>query len=250
MQKIRPLDKPGDENLPRDAWAVFSSVRHAFVPQAVCAVGCCVPAGLSSREGGKRAGLEREGMFRRMEKGCIFRRRAYRMTRMKRIAVYAGSFDPLTNGHLWMIRQGARMFDELIVAMGDNPDKRYTFSHEERMDMLRVALSDMPDVRIAEFHNRFLVDFANEHGATFMLRGIRSTQDYEYERVMRHINADMAPKVCTVFLMPPRDTAELSSSMVKGLIGPEGWESQVSRYVPHNVFAMLKEKYREVFPRS
>ena len=77
---------------------------------------------------------------------------------MKRIAVYAGSFDPLTNGHLWMIRQGARMFDELIVAMGDNPDKRYTFSHEERMDMLRVALSDMPDVRIAEFHNRFLVD--------------------------------------------------------------------------------------------
>ena len=154
---------------------------------------------------------------------------------MKRIAVYAGSFDPLTNGHLWMIRQGARMFDELIVAMGDNPDKRYTFSHE---------------VRIAEFHNRFLVDFANEHGATFMLRGIRSTQDYEYERVMRHINADMAPKVCTVFLMPPRDTAELSSSMVKGLIGPEGWEGQVSRYVPHNVFAMLKEKYREVFPRS
>lgn len=104
----------------------------------------------------------------------------------------------------------------------------------------------MPDVRIAEFHNRFLVDFANEHGATFMLRGIRSTQDYEYERVMRHINADMAPKVCTVFLMPPRDTAELSSSMIKGLIGPEGWESQVSRYVPHNVFAMLKEKYREV----
>lgn len=179
------------------------------------------------------------------EKDCIFRRMAYSMTRMKRIAVYAGSFDPLTNGHLWMIRQGARMFDELIVAMGDNPDKRYTFSHEERMMMLRVALSDMPEVRIAEFHNRFLVDFANEHEASFMLRGIRSTQDYEYERVMRHINADMAPKVCTVFLMPPRDIAELSSSMIKGLIGPEGWESQVSRYVPHNVFAMLKEKYRQ-----
>ena len=71
------------------------------------------------------------------------------MARMKRIAVYAGSFDPLTNGHLWMIKQGARMFDELIVAIGDNPDKHYTFSHEERMTMLRVALSDMPDVRIA-----------------------------------------------------------------------------------------------------
>lgn len=85
---------------------------------------------------------------------------------MKRIAVYAGSFDPLTNGHLWMIRQGARMFDELIVAIGDNPEKHYTFSHEERMDMLRTALSDMPEVRIAEFHNRFLVDFAKEHEAS------------------------------------------------------------------------------------
>lgn len=198
--------------------------------------------------GKERAWAERVG--RRMEKDCIFCRRAYSMARMKRIAVYAGSFDPLTNGHLWMIKQGARMFDELIVAIGDNPDKHYTFSHEERMTMLRVALSDMPDVRIAEFHNRFLVDFANEHGATFMLRGIRSTQDYEYERVMRHINADMAPKVCTVFLMPPRDTAELSSSMIKGLIGPEGWEGQVSRYVPHNVFSMLKEKCREIFPHS
>lgn len=95
------------------------------------------------------------------------------------------------------------MFDELIVAIGDNPEKNYTFSHEERMDMLRTALSDMPEVHIAEFHNRFLVDFAKEHEASFMLRGIRSTQDYEYERVMRHINADMAPKVCTVFLDAP-----------------------------------------------
>lgn len=162
---------------------------------------------------------------------------------MKRIAVYAGSFDPLTNGHLWMIRQGAKMFDELIVALGDNPDKHYTFSHDERIEMLRVALSDMPEVRIAAFQNRFLVDFAREHEVSFMLRGIRSTQDYEYERVMRHINADMAPQICTVFLMPPRESAELSSSMVKGLIGPDGWESQVSRYVPANVFEMLKKRY-------
>lgn len=163
---------------------------------------------------------------------------------MKRIAVYAGSFDPLTNGHLWMIRQGVRMFDQLIVAIGDNPDKHYTFSHEERMNMLKLALDNMPDVHIKEFHNRFLVDFATEHGASYMIRGIRSTQDYEYERVMRHINADMAPQVSTVFLMPPRDTAELSSSMIKGLIGPAGWESQVSRYVPSNVFELLKAKYK------
>ena len=81
--------------------------------------------------------------------------------------------------------------------MGDNPDKRYTFSHEERMDMLRVAAFPHAGCcSIAEFHNRFLVDLANEHGATFMLRGIRSTQDYEYERVMRHMRPGYGPRRC------------------------------------------------------
>ena len=96
-----------------------------------------------------------------------------------RIAVYAGSFDPLTNGHLWMIAQGASMFDELIVAIGDNPDKKYTFSHKERMAMIHEALGDQPRIRIAEFHNRFLVDFAAEHHANIVIRGIRTSQDYE-----------------------------------------------------------------------
>lgn len=162
---------------------------------------------------------------------------------MKRTAVYAGSFDPLTNGHLWMIRQAASLFDRLIVAVGTNPDKKYTFSHAGRLRMITESLQDEKQIVVAEFHNRFLVDFAREHGASVMIRGIRSPQDYEYERVMRHINADMEPAISTVFLMPPRDIAELSSSMVKGLIGPEGWEEQVRRYVPPNVFTILKDIY-------
>ena len=76
--------------------------------------------------------------------------------------------------------------------------------------------------------------------AQYILRGIRSNNDYEYERVMRHINADMAPSITTTILMPPRDIAELSSSMVKSLIGPEGWEDSVRRYVPNAVFESLK----------
>ncbi|MCC8021432.1 MAG: pantetheine-phosphate adenylyltransferase [Akkermansia sp.] len=162
---------------------------------------------------------------------------------MKRTAVYAGSFDPLTNGHVWMIRQGAALFDRLIVAIGVNPDKEATFTVGERRRMLEDALTGLGNVAIAEFHNRFLVDFARENGAHFMIRGIRSSHDYEYERVMRHINADMAPCISTIFLMPPRAISELSSSMVKGLIGPEGWEEQVIRYVPEGVFLMLKERY-------
>jgi pantetheine-phosphate adenylyltransferase len=75
--------------------------------------------------------------------------------------------------------------------------------------------------------------------AKYVLRGIRSSSDYEYERVMRHINADMAPEITTVFLMPPRDIAELSSSMIKSLTGPTGWEETVRRYVPEPVFQAL-----------
>lgn len=157
-----------------------------------------------------------------------------------RIAVYAGSFDPLTYGHIWMVEQGLTMFDRLIVAIGTNPSKSYTFSHGQRIEMLQTTLGHLPNLVIDEFHNRFLVDYAKGAGAQFILRGIRSPADYEYERVMRQINSDMAPEITTVFLMPPRDIAEVSSSMIKGLIGPDGWEEQTRRYVPVTVFEMLR----------
>jgi pantetheine-phosphate adenylyltransferase len=156
-----------------------------------------------------------------------------------RTAVYAGSFDPPTNGHLWMIEQGLRMFDQLIVAIGNNPSKRYSFTVDERLEMLRESTAPSGNLLITYFDNRYLVDYARKKGAEFVLRGIRSPHDYEYERVMRHINADMAPEITTVFLMPPRDIAEVSSNMIKSLIGPQGWEETVRRYVPPPVFARL-----------
>jgi pantetheine-phosphate adenylyltransferase len=158
-----------------------------------------------------------------------------------RIAVYAGSFDPLTNGHLWMIQRGLEMFDRLIVAIGNNPSKSYSYSVEERLEMLRASLPASDRLEIDHFNNRYLVDYAKKKNATYILRGIRSPNDYEYERVMRHINADMAPEITTAFLMPPRDVAELSSSMIKSLTGPEGWEETVKRYVPDEVFKVLKK---------
>jgi pantetheine-phosphate adenylyltransferase len=156
-----------------------------------------------------------------------------------RTAVYAGSFDPPTNGHLWMIEQGLEMFDRLIVAIGSNPSKNYSFTVEERLELLRASTQASERLVIAHFDNRYLVDYAKKMGAKYILRGIRSPNDYEYERVMRHINSDMAPEVTTVFLMPPRDMAELSSNMIKGLTGPTGWEEMVSRYVPLPVFQAL-----------
>lgn len=159
-----------------------------------------------------------------------------------RTAVYAGSFDPPTNGHLWMIERGLEMFDRLIVAIGTNPSKRYSFTVDERLEMLRESTKPCDGLVIAHFDNKYLVDYARKKDAKYVLRGIRSPHDYEYERVMRQINADMAPEITTVFLMPPRDIAEVSSNMIKSLIGPTGWEETVSRYVPEPVFRRISER--------
>jgi pantetheine-phosphate adenylyltransferase len=89
------------------------------------------------------------------------------------------------------------------------------------------------------FSNRYLMDFARSVKATHVLRGIRSGSDYEFERSMRYINGDIEKSICTVFLMPPRDIAEVSSSMVKGLVGPVGWQNIVRKYVPPPVYKRL-----------
>ena len=138
-----------------------------------------------------------------------------------------------------MIEQGVRLFDRLVVAIGINPDKRYTFPLEERLAMLRESLKAFRQVSLASFSNRYLIDYARSIGATHVLRGIRSAGDYEYERGMRNINADLDPDICTVFLIPPRSIAEVSSSMVKGLVGPRGWQRVVRRYVPGPVYRRL-----------
>ncbi len=154
-------------------------------------------------------------------------------------AVYAGSFDPPTNGHLWMIQQGLEIFDTLVVAVGSNPSKNYTFSIPDRLELLSESVPSCERLTFDHFDNRYLVDYAESIGAEYILRGVRSASDYEYERVMRAINGDLKPSIQTVFLMPPRSIAEVSSSMVKGLIGPEGWGNTVRRYVPEPVFQKL-----------
>jgi pantetheine-phosphate adenylyltransferase len=161
-----------------------------------------------------------------------------------RRAVYAGSFDPITIGHLWMVREGAGLFDELIVAIGINPEKRATFTLEERLEMLRESLVGQPNISVTHFSNQFLVRYAASVNAQYILRGIRSEGDFDYERAIRQINSDLCPEITTVFLVPPREISEISSSMVKGLIGPEGWESIVQQYVPEGVFRHMIKKFQ------
>lgn len=163
---------------------------------------------------------------------------------MQHIAVYGGTFDILTLGHVWMIKQGARLFDRLVVAVGDNPSKRNMFDPIERKEMIEHVATelDLP-VLVDEFHDRYLVDYALSRGSRFLLRGIRNSADYENERTLRVVNSEIRRGVTSVFLMPPPKLAAVASSMVKALIGPTGWEKEVARYVPPSVLERIKEKH-------
>ncbi|MCC2645777.1 MAG: coaD [Burkholderiales bacterium] len=161
------------------------------------------------------------------------------MTYLPKIAVYAGSFDPITNGHLWMIEQSCKIFDKLIVAIGENANKTYTFRLEERMELIRSTITRLSNVEVTNFKNLFLVDYAKSIGANFIVRGIRNYTDYDYEKSIRHINSDLSNEITTVFLMPPRNFAEVSSSMVKGLVGSAGWEKIAKKYLPKPVLEKM-----------
>ncbi|HYG89097.1 MAG TPA: pantetheine-phosphate adenylyltransferase [Azospirillum sp.] len=163
-------------------------------------------------------------------------------------AVYAASLDPVTRGHLWMIQQGARLFDRVIVAIGINPGKSPTFPLEQRLDLTRRSIAEAGlngRIEVDSFERMFLVDFARKRGADILLRGIRNESDFTYEMMMRHVNGDLAPEMLTVALMPPRELREVSSSFVRGLVGHVGWEAVVGRYVTPTVLAAMQELYAD-----
>ena len=169
-----------------------------------------------------------------------------------RRAIYAGSFDPITDGHLWMIQNGFEICDELTIAVGFNPDKKYMFTLSERVSMIESIIKKeykghgSSYINVVSFENEMLIDYAVRTGHDFILRGIRNESDYEFERVMRYINDDIDTRIITFYLMPPRPLAEVSSSMVKGLVGLNGWEKIVRKYVHPIVLNELEEKRKEL----
>ncbi|GIW23427.1 MAG: phosphopantetheine adenylyltransferase [Candidatus Sericytochromatia bacterium] len=157
--------------------------------------------------------------------------------------VYAGSFDPLTNGHLYIIKEASRIFDELIVSIGVNPTKKYTFSLEERINIIKKTTKNLKNIIVDSFENKFLIKYAEKMNCSYIVRGIRNESDYEFERIMRNINGDLNKNITTIFFMPPREIAEISSSFVKGLVGPEGWEQVVKKFVPGPVYELLIKNF-------
>ncbi len=154
------------------------------------------------------------------------------------IAVYPGSFDPITNGHLDLIERGARLFDRLIVAILRNETKQPLFTVEERMEMLREVVCAYPNVEVGSFDG-LLVDYARARGASVLLRGIRAISDYEYELQMALMNRRLAPEIETVFLMAGEAYSFISSRLVKEVIALGG---DINGLVPPSVEVRLKDR--------
>ncbi len=162
-------------------------------------------------------------------------------------AIYPGSFDPVTNGHLDIIQRASRMFDKLVVVVLINPLKAYSFTIPERCEFLKKATQDIPNVEIASFDG-LLADYFNlRQDVDVIVKGIRATTDFEYEFQMAHTNKDLNPRVETVFIPASLKTTFVSSSMVKQVAMFGG---DLSKYVPACIHEQIRTKLTHDFDKA
>lgn len=156
-----------------------------------------------------------------------------------RIAIYPGTFDPITNGHLDIIERGLRLFDGLVVAIAESPVKEPLFTVDERIRMVKEATKKYKNVKIESF-NCLLIDYIHKKKANIILRGLRVISDFEYEFQMALTNRKLAPDIETVFMMTAEGYSYLSSRFIKEIARLGG---RFDCFVPTNVAKMLKEKF-------
>jgi pantetheine-phosphate adenylyltransferase len=156
-------------------------------------------------------------------------------------AVYAGSFDPVTRGHLDLIERASNLFSEVVIAVGVHPTKKALFSFHERRDLLTQVTGGFDNVRIDSFDG-LLIDYCRKKGARVIVRGLRAATDFEYELQIAHANADMAPQIDTIFLPTRANYGFVSASLVREIASHGG---DVSHYAPEPVCEALRAKFQK-----
>ena len=159
----------------------------------------------------------------------------------RKIAIVPGSFDPITYGHIDIIKRSAQLFDEVIVAILVNPDKKYLFTLEEREEMINESIKDFNNVKVDSFSG-LLVNYAKKVNSTVIVRGLRAVSDFEYEMQLTFMNKALDDNIETFYMMANKQYSFISSSIVKGV---SGFGADLSRFVPKHVEERLEKKVKE-----
>ena len=159
----------------------------------------------------------------------------------RKIEIVPGSFDPITYGHIDIIKRSAQLFDEVIVAILVNPDKKYLFTLEEREEMINESIKDFKNVKVDSFSG-LLVNYAKKVDSTVIVRGLRAVSDFEYEMQLTFMNKALDDNIETFYMMANKQYSFISSSIVKGV---SGFGADLSKFVPKHVEERLEKKVKE-----
>lgn len=164
-----------------------------------------------------------------------------------KIAVLAGSFDPLTNGHLDIVKQALTLFDKIVIACGDNPEKIYMIPLESRIKLIETCLYQElkysnQQIKVEAFPKQLLVDYCQQHNYQFVIRGIRNIIDFEYEKELLNVNHELSNSIQYVYFLPNTPYMHVSSTLVKGLLQSITDDKVLTKYVPSTIADYLVEK--------
>jgi pantetheine-phosphate adenylyltransferase len=157
--------------------------------------------------------------------------------KMNKVAIFPGSFDPITIGHVDIVERALPLFDEIVIAIGINTQKKYLFPLEDRLEWIREVFANHPQVHV-EHYKGLTINYCKRRGANYIVRGIRSSADFEYEKTIAHLNNAMLPEIETLLILSKPELTSISSTIVREIIIGHG---DVSKFVPEQVLSAIRK---------